>query len=159
MDGFKRNSFILISLVLADQALKWLIESLRPELDLKLVTIHSIHNSGASFGMLQGQNTALIFISIIVLGIVMMNVKSISQKQTLPVTMITAGILGNLIDRASRGFVVDFFDLGWFPAFNLADSCISIGVAWLVIILLLEKDYEPRAKAGTITPQKKRKKR
>ncbi|MBN2141847.1 signal peptidase II [Candidatus Woesearchaeota archaeon] len=139
MDRFNRNSWLLLVLIFLDQIVKNLIESQKPVIEFGWLTIHQVHNTGASFGMLQGSNTVLIFVSMIVLGIIMMNVKSIKRTQELPTIILIAGIIGNLIDRVFRGFVVDFFDLGWWPAFNVADCCIVLGVAWLIIVLVVEE--------------------
>jgi signal peptidase II len=49
--------------------------------------------------------------------------------------LILAGLWGNLLDRVIFGYVVDFIDFGWFPVFNIADSCINVGI----VLLLLEQ--------------------
>ena len=49
--------------------------------------------------------------------------------------------IGNLIDRAVAGAVTDFFDLGWFPVFNIADIALDVGVAILVVLLLVKGEY------------------
>ena len=49
--------------------------------------------------------------------------------------LIIGGALGNIVDRFDDGHVTDFIQIGWWPLFNIADSCISIGV---IILLLLE---------------------
>jgi len=46
---------------------------------------------------------------------------------------ILGGAVGNIVDRIQRHFVVDFIDLRWWPVFNVADSCITIGVVLLVL--------------------------
>ncbi|NBR45886.1 MAG: signal peptidase II [Verrucomicrobia bacterium] len=62
--------------------------------------------------------------------------------------MVGAGAVGNLIDRVRLGYVLDFFDFhvrGWsWPAFNIADACISVGVGWLVVNWLGGKSPEKR---------------
>ena len=77
--------------------------------------------------MLSGNNTLLIFVSLMALGIIMMSVKHIKKEHEIPLILLVAGLIGNLIDRVFRGFVVDFFDFGWWPVFNLADSAIVVG--------------------------------
>jgi signal peptidase II len=56
-------------------------------------------------------------------------------------TLILVGLWGNLLDRVLHGFVVDFIDLGWWPVFNIADSCVSVAV----VVLVLEQIKENRA--------------
>jgi len=50
--------------------------------------------------------------------------------------LILGGAVGNIVDRIRLGYVVDFFDLRWFPVFNVADSCITIGVCLLLLRML-----------------------
>ena len=68
----------------------------------------------------------------------------------LPLTglaLILGGALGNLVDRVRLGYVVDFIDVYWkrhhWPAFNVADSCITIGVTLLVLDMLLDRGSSP----------------
>jgi signal peptidase II len=60
----------------------------------------------------------------------------------LPVSLILGGAIGNLIDRVRFGYVIDFLDFharGWhYATFNVADSAVSIGAAWLIVRLLYE---------------------
>jgi signal peptidase II len=140
METVKRNIILLFTLVIIDQLLKFLVTAFKPHLDTGIFLIHEVKNTGASFGILQGQNISLIFVSLMALGVIMMNVKRIEKIQEAPIMLILAGIIGNLIDRMIHGYVIDYFDLGWFPVFNLADSCITIGVIWLMIMLMLEKE-------------------
>ena len=58
-----------------------------------------------------------------------------------PIALLLAGLWGNLLDRGSLGFVVDFIDLGWWPVFNIADSAITVGVA----LYLLEQWRKSRS--------------
>ena len=53
----------------------------------------------------------------------------------LPTGMLVGGALGNLIDRIARGSVIDFIKLPHWPAFNIADTCITIGVIILVFVI------------------------
>lgn len=155
-----RNFIILAALVIIDQLLKLWASSARLSADAGIFSLSLVTNTGASFGMLRDSNTALIFVSLMVLGIIMMNVKHIRQKHEIPVMLIISGLLGNLIDRIFRGFVVDFVDFHWWPVFNLADSCIVIGAVWLAAVILLEKD-EIRHETGNESkkPSAKEKKR
>jgi signal peptidase II len=58
--------------------------------------------------------------------------------------LILGGAIGNILDRVRLGYVVDFFDLRWFPVFNVADSCITIGVC-LLLIRMLRHEAKPQA--------------
>ena len=147
MKAFTRNTIILFGLIVLDQLLKLFFERTRLFIDLKIVAFHFVTNTGASWGILQGKNSLLIWVSLIVLGAIMVNVDYIRKRkeQVLPAVLIVAGLLGNLIDRVFRGFVVDFADFKFWPVFNLADSCLVVGVIWLIIVIL-KNDYEETRK-------------
>jgi signal peptidase II len=141
MKVFIKSTAILLGLIILDQLLKFWAFSNRVHYDFGLVAFSLVRNTGASFGMLQGTNSLLIWFSLIVLGIIMMLADKIKKEHVLPVLLIVAGIIGNLLDRLSRGFVVDFVDFKFYPVFNLADSCIVIGVIWLSTVILI-RDYK-----------------
>ena len=63
-----------------------------------------------------------------------------SSSRQLPLALILAGALGNLIDRIRLGYVVDFLDFRIWPVFNVADSAITIGVALLIWQIFKRKD-------------------
>jgi signal peptidase II len=154
MKTFAKNTILLICLVLLDQLLKFWFESSKLFVNLGVVIIHVVTNTGASFGMLQNNNALLAWFSIIVLGIIMMNADKVKKEQVLPVILTLAGLLGNLIDRVFRGYVVDFIDFRFWPVFNLADSCVVIGVIWLVIVIL-RNDFEEKKRSKKISKKQK----
>ena len=103
----------------------------------------NVTNTGAAFGSFRGNNTFFIVISIIALVIVvtlLIRPHGPDRLRDLSLALLLAGILGNLTDRLLYGHVIDFllFNLHvryadpW-PAFNVADSCISIAVALFII--------------------------
>lgn len=155
MKVFARNSIILLGLIVLDQLTKLFFAKTQSLIDLKIFSLHFVTNTGASWGILQGKNSLLIFVSLIVLGAIMMNVDMVRQRkeQVLPVILIVAGLLGNLIDRIFRGFVVDFIDFKFWPVFNIADSCVVIGVIWLIIVIL-KNDSEDKKETGKKTKRK-----
>ena len=63
--------------------------------------------------------------------------------------LILGGAIGNIIDRVRFGFVIDFFDLHWWPVFNVADSAISVGI---VSLLLLIAFHDRRRKPAAVQP-------
>lgn len=101
-----------------------------------------VWNKGISFGMLNnGTEIAQYVLSgaalVISLGFLAWFSRTTSKLQALTIMMVVAGAIGNVIDRVRFGAVVDFLDfhaLGYhFPAFNVADSCICVGVFLLII--------------------------
>lgn len=104
--------------------------------------VHAL-NTGAAFGILRNMNDAyrqIFFVGITVVAIVLIFVMLWREKKSLPAigyALIIAGAFGNLIDRATMGHVVDFLDFyigkyHW-PAFNVADSAITVGIAMILI--------------------------
>ncbi len=117
--------------------------------------ITQVHNSGAAFGLFAGARGAFIAIKLAALLVILGLIgRGQAERLTLPLGLIFAGALGNLIDRLrGSGDVIDFIDLGlgarrWY-IFNVADACISIGA--LLIVLYLMRAPEPR-RAGPTLP-------
>jgi signal peptidase II len=152
---FVRNTIILVGLIILDQLLKSWFETRKLFVDLGIVSLHFITNTGASFGMLQGNNALLAWVSVIVLGVILLNVDKIKKEQALPVILILAGLLGNLIDRITRGFVVDFIDFKFWPVFNLSDSLIVIGVLWLIIVIMANERADNKINANKKKPRRR----
>ena len=134
---------IAIIVVLVDQITKFLIK-INFELNQALPIIKSIfhltyiQNTGAGFGILKSQTLILIFISLIVIGVILYYISSIKEKEKLLqilVGFVLGGTIGNLIDRLTYGFVIDFLDFQIWPIFNAADSFVTMGVIGLVIYL------------------------
>ncbi|HEX6738567.1 MAG TPA: signal peptidase II, partial [Vicinamibacteria bacterium] len=75
-----------------------------------------------------------------------------SRLPRLALALVIGGAVGNLIDRARLGYVIDFVDVFWgtyhWPAFNVADSAISVGVVLLVFDILRHPHGEPASEAG-----------
>jgi len=103
----------------------------------------NVTNTGAAFGSFRGNNTFFIAISFVALVIVLgllLRARTPDRWRDLSLALLLAGILGNLTDRLLYGRVIDFllFDLHvpyahpW-PAFNVADSCISVAVVLFII--------------------------
>ncbi len=108
------------------------------------------HNSGAAFGLFQDGNLVFTVLAILVsLGIIYYFPRAERNIwwMRLALAMQLAGAVGNLLDRLQFGRVTDFISVGNFAVFNVADSCISVGVAILVIGLTwLEWKQKKQAK-------------
>lgn len=113
----------------------------------KILWLTYVQNQGAAFGILQGHSWLFFICAILVIVILV----AINSKQHLPATtqvifgLIMAGAVGNLLDRLRLNYVVDFFDLGWWPVFNIADMAIVCGAVLLVLNLLWDEKGERRA--------------
>ena len=130
--------FILLSalIVFLDQLSKYLIFRSQPVFDLNFLKIHLVKNTGAGFGILQDQTFWLAIISLLAILVILFHYKKIEPEKwpQLFFALLLGGVIGNFIDRAFRGFVIDFIDFSFWPAFNIADAAISIGVIGLMIM-------------------------
>ncbi len=128
-----KNSLFWITaviIIISDQISKLLINYFQPTSTF----FHLVQNTGAGFGILKGQTFWLALISLIVALAVIFNYKKI-PPQRFPQLLwgfFLGGVIGNFIDRALRGYVIDFIDLQVWPAFNVADSAITVSVIGLI---------------------------
>lgn len=142
--------FPLIGLliVVADQLSKVWIRINLPEghslFQVGFFRITHVHNTGAAFGLFRDQSFALTVVAIIAITVILVYtfvgyrhlpwLDSLSGK--LALGLILGGTVGNLIDRLRFGYVTDFIDLSYWPAFNIADSAVTVGVTIFVVSLL-----------------------
>jgi signal peptidase II len=97
-------------------------------------SIHHVHNSGIAFGLFASATSIVIGLTAIaVLWMLVFFARSGARHPVLPVALgfVLGGSLSNLLDRVRLGHVTDFLDLRYWPAFNLADTFIVVGVAIL----------------------------
>ena len=107
-----------------------------------------VRNRGVSFGLFNGDSSANSIVlsgvaAAVVLGLLVWLWRTRSAIIAIAIGLVSGGAVGNVIDRLRFGGVTDFLDFHWgewhFPAFNLADSAISVGVGLLVIDGLLSR--------------------
>jgi len=99
-----------------------------------------VTNTGAAFGILQEQNAFLVVTTLIGVAAILLYYwypPFEHAMMTAAVGMILGGAIGNLSDRLRLGEVTDFIHFPHYPAFNVADSSIVVGVVALVILFLL----------------------
>ncbi|MDP3990205.1 MAG: signal peptidase II [archaeon] len=126
---------VTLLVILADQLTKYIVLLKQPQINAFFLTIHLVYNTGAGFGILQNNTTALAIISAIVALIIISTYKKIPNhhEAQIFVALFLGGTFGNLLDRVFRKVVIDFIDLAFWPAFNIADLAITIGALGLVI--------------------------
>lgn len=139
--------------ILADQVSKQLVVNFFDLYDstrlFSWLNLTLMHNTGAAFSILRGATPWLfVALSVVVAVAILVWLRRHphdSRLMAAALALILGGALGNAIDRATRGFVVDFVDFhinAWhYPAFNLADSAICIGAALLIIDMFLPRRH------------------
>jgi signal peptidase II len=122
------------------------------------VEFHLTRNPGGAFGRFRGMTPLLALAAVLVAVFLVRAVKRARDMWTVAaLTLVLGGALGNLCDRFARspgvlrGHVVDFVKVGWFPVFNVADSCITIG-ATLLVVRSLFPPPEPAEPADPVDP-------
>jgi signal peptidase II len=136
-----RAGALAVAVVAADQATKALVranvrigssDGVFPGVEL----VH-VHNRGVAFGLFADGGLLLIVVGIAAVTALLVFFATHSRRPLvwLPTGLLLGGAAGNLIDRLRQGYVTDFIHLPLWPSFNLADSCITIGVLSLLYVL------------------------
>jgi signal peptidase II len=159
----RATSWLLLSVlvVLADQASKYYITQHFGEFEhitlLPVLDITRMHNVGAAFSFLASASgwQRWVFIGlagVVSVGIIVWLVRLRERAHGLlacGLALVLGGALGNVIDRIRLGYVIDFIHFHWdrayFPAFNVADSAITVGAACLLLDALFEGKRKPDA--------------
>ena len=144
---------ILVAVVVLDQVTKVLVRNalgLHQSIEVvpDLLSITRVHNTGAAFGLMNGVEFAfkpvvMSVVALAALGGVAWYAASVPLADVLArvgMAGVVGGAVGNLIDRASAGYVLDFVDAYWrgwhFWAFNVADAAITVGVGCMILDIL-----------------------
>ena len=150
-------TLIVSAVVVLDQLTKWLVTStmrLHESIPIipDLFSLTYIRNSGAAFGILAGSHAGfrLVFfgltsvLALALLGTIYVRLSPADWIGQVSVASIFGGAVGNLIDRIRSGEVIDFLDFSllghhW-PAFNVADAAITVGVCFLLVHFFTHKE-------------------
>ncbi len=147
---------VVAGVVILDQITKWWIRDTLPlyssfAIIPDLFNITHVRNPGGAFNLLaqshdQFRVPFFLAMTAVAIGALIYFLRELSERQrvlTFAVAGVLGGALGNLIDRVSLGEVVDFLDVYWgayhWPAFNVADSFITVGV----VVLLVHSVFRP----------------
>jgi len=136
-----RAAALAVAVVAADQITKSLVrhnvrigssDGIFPGVQL----VH-VHNRGVAFGLFVNGGVLLVIVGVAAGSALLSFFATHSRRPLvwLPTGLLLGGAAGNLIDRLDRGYVTDFIDLPLWPAFNLADMCITFGVLSLLYVL------------------------
>lgn len=146
MKKFSFVSLIALSIIILDQLTKYIISknmALKESAPIINNIFHITYttNTGAAFSIFQGGNLILIWVSVIFIGLIFYFFDKIPDINYVKLSMglLLGGAIGNLIDRLRWGFIVDFIDFRVWPAFNIADSALTIGAILLIIYFIKKK--------------------
>jgi signal peptidase II len=137
---------IILAVVILDQLMKYLVvKRIEPGGQISLINnflyLTHVHNFGAAFSLFQGAAGLIIWFSVIVIGIILYfydKLPDLKYAQA-SASLLLGGIIGNLIDRIRLGYVIDFIDFRFWPAFNVADIAITAGVIGLIIYFIKKR--------------------
>jgi len=138
------------AVVVVDQLTKWWAASVLPGNPISLIgdflQLRYYTNSGAAFSMLEGSGSIIALVAIAVVLFIVLVVRSVPYRpEAIALGLVLGGAVGNLLDRVFRGGgfldgkVVDFVDFSFFPAFNAADSAITIGAILALIFAFMRE--------------------
>jgi signal peptidase II len=147
---------LIAGLVALDQAAKAVVIKLIPFYGNVSVipgffAISHIHNRGAIFGTFDRSGSPIVTIllaaaslfALVMVVVYFFRTPASQMGMKVSLALIMAGALGNFIDRIGRGYVVDFMEFhvrrAYFPTFNVADSCITIGALLLILIFVIRR--------------------
>jgi len=147
---------MLVVFILFDQFTKYLatmdLKGKHPIILIKdVLQLQYLENFGAAFGMLQNQKIFFVLIAVIILAVIIhvLYKAPLQKKYTLLhvlLVLVASGAIGNMIDRLSQNYVVDFvyFSLINFPIFNVADiyvTCSTVGLILAILFYYKEDDF------------------
>ncbi|MDY5873256.1 MAG: signal peptidase II [Bacilli bacterium] len=141
----KTSIIISILITILDQIIKFIIDKkvLFIEILPKLFNIHKVYNYGIAFSFLENKRYLILLFSLILIYFLFNLRKDLpkTKKYDILFGVILGGIIGNLLDRVFRGYVIDYLETFIFgisfPIFNLADICITLGIIIMVLIMSL----------------------
>lgn len=146
---------VSILIIILDQITKYVASSMlmmhEPVAIVPFLNFTLMHNPGAAFSFLADQSgwqrwffTVLALAVSIVLAVWLRRLQAHEKWLALALSLVLGGAVGNLIDRAIHGYVIDFIDVYYgsahWPAFNVADSAITVGAVMLVIDMFRKKE-------------------
>ena len=136
-----RAGLVAAVVLIADQLTKQLVRSsialgASRHLLPGVMLVHA-QNSGIAFSLLTGSDVGVIIVTLVVVAVVLTYFARQGERRGmwLACGLIVGGALGNLADRVRAGLVTDFIKLPHWPAFNLADTAITLGVLTLLIVV------------------------
>ncbi|MDD4080799.1 MAG: signal peptidase II [Eubacteriales bacterium] len=140
----RKTGLVALAVILLDQRLKLGLKDANQALIPGIVQLFGVRNTGVSFGLFSGQPelVALFTLALIILAAAFLRQLALPGLGVAGSGLILGGAVGNLIDRVAHGAVIDYVQLLFinFPVFNLADACITLGAALIIISALFSRE-------------------
>lgn len=145
-----RGAIVALLVVALDLLIKrWMTAWIGPEADRHAswlvsdtIGIEYVRNTGAAFGLFQGNPELLTAVAILVTaGLVWLVLLEVSSPTwaILIIGLLAGGSTGNLIERVANGYVTDFFAVGPWPRFNIADTAITVGITIFAVTVVFDE--------------------
>lgn len=153
--GYGRAALVALVALALDQLTKALVRgNIEPgeRIDfLPGIDLVRVANRGIAFGLLDDAGSLVIVLAAVAFAGLLAVFLAASDRRSLwlPIGLLAGGAIGNLIDRVHEGAVTDFVDIGPWPAFNLADVEITLGVVILIWMYAFGTDPEAEGAEGT----------
>jgi signal peptidase II len=138
------TALVAVGAIAVDQITKAIVRSeisRFEEHQVLFIKLINTRNTGVAFSMFSGGGPLVVIIAIIALGALLAFFITHMHKRLvwLPTGLLLGGAAGNLIDRIRAGAVTDFIKVPHWPAFNVADICVTLGVISLIYVLERQK--------------------
>ncbi len=133
---------VALSVLILDRISKFFVLKYIPlnsSINLKFFSLTHVLNTGTAFGFFRNGSLFFILFAAAVIIFLIVRYKTFAASLQPILGLVLGGALGNLSDRLVYGAVIDFIDFHFWPAFNVADSSITVA-----IVLLLIREYLPR---------------
>lgn len=150
-DAWGRVAIVLVAVLASDQAVKALVTGALQRGEqrdlLGPIKLVNTRNTGVAFGQLQDGGVIVSLVIALALGALLVYFARNAARPLvwLPTGMLLGGALGNIVDRVREGAVIDFLKLPHWPAFNVADSAITVGV--VILLVVVERGERARDRA------------
>ncbi|HEV2059480.1 MAG TPA: signal peptidase II [Solirubrobacteraceae bacterium] len=150
-DAWARAAIVLAVVLAADQVVKALVTSSLERGEQRdlvwFVDLVNTRNTGVAFGQLQNGGAIVSIVIALALGALLVFFARNAARPLvwLPTGMLLGGALGNIVDRVREGAVIDYLKLPHWPAFNVADASITVGVVILLVVIERADRAERRA--------------
>jgi signal peptidase II len=159
--GTRLFALTALAVVLLDQLTKWLVVRSLPvgvplpgtdTLMGRFFSFTHVHNTGVAFGLGRGNNALFTLVALGVTAGVFVYQRGLPDGDRWPrfaLGLVAGGALGNILDRVRQGYVTDFLDFKLWPVFNVADSCVVVGV--LLLAWYLWRQDSAASPTGEVT--------